>query len=47
MPHIERKPGDTVYSRGWWYRDEDDLDDTRAEYARAEYRDDAEPEDDE
>jgi hypothetical protein len=36
MPHLTRKPGDTIYHRGLWYRDEDDVIDTRAEYARDE-----------
>lgn len=47
MGHLERRPGDTVQVGAWWYRDEDDFADTKAEYDRPEYHDDDRaPEDD-
>lgn len=33
MPHITRKPGDTIFMRDLWFRDFDDYLDTLAEYA--------------
>lgn len=40
MPHLTQKPGDTVRVGAWWYRSIEDYEDTAAEYARDEYRDD-------
>lgn len=44
MPHMRRRPGDTYYWGGWWYRDADDYLDTKAEYDQPEYREDADRE---